>query len=158
MCSAAQRVPCLPSDIMLSETLYCTTSHWGMPKHLYRTHPPAVDWREFPPQKHQYWGRRKTWHQGLKFLRQKQSTFLMSEFKLSCTSELHVRPPLMLVIKDMIVGRGENMNSVSSKWSMVCLLLWSCSQVEDGACLLRLHSRDSQVSSLRNMTNCTAAP
>ena len=44
------------------------------------------------------------------------------------------------------------------QWSMVPSPRWSCPQVEDGALLPWLHSRDSLVLFLRNMTNRTAAP
>ena len=81
--------------------------------------------------------------------------FLMSES--STLMHQWTTCPPTLAIEDTNVRRGEHMNSVSSMWSMVLLLLWSCPQVEDGARLLRLHSRDSQVSSPRNMTNHTAA-
>ena len=55
--------------------------------------------------------------------------------------------------------RGEHTNSVSLRWrSMVPLLLWSCPQAELGVLLPRWPSRDSQVSSLRNTANRTAAP
>ena len=64
--------------------------------------------------------------------------------------------PPMLATEDMNARRGEYMNTVCSRWSMV--LLWSCPQVEVGVHLPQLLSRVLQVSSLRNTTNHTAAP
>ena len=64
-----------------------------------------------------------------------------------------VHPPPMLATEGMNERRGEHMNSVSLKWSMVPLLLWSCPQVEVGVRLPWLLSRDLQVSFLRNTTN-----
>ena len=52
----------------------------------------------------------------------------------------------MLATEDMNERRGEHTNSVSSKWNMVPLSLWSCSQVEAGVRLPWLLSRDLQVS------------
>ena len=82
---------------------------------------------------------------------------LMSEYSIPWQPQI-VHPPLTHATEDTNARRGEHTNSVSMRWSMVPLLLWFCPQVEVGVLLPRWPSRDSQVSSLRNTANRTAAP
>ena len=82
---------------------------------------------------------------------------LMSEYSIPLQPQI-VHPPLTHATEGTNVRRGEHTNSVSLRWIMVPLLLWSCPQVEVGILSPRWPSSDSQVSSPRNTANSTATP
>ena len=130
---------------------HCTTSHRGMPKCECQSH--WVERDSLSEVLIQRMVQDLTSRPNISGTKAKNQHSLTSESSTRMHHQI-VHPPMTHATEDTNTRRGELIDSV---WNKVPIFLLSCLQVEARVCQPWLPSRDSQVSFVRNTTNCNSS-